>query len=292
MLATRTRSSGFRLPSTRRFLLWMFRTLVVLVLLLLLLLGVRDVVRGVIASPARLGQAPPTPPLQSGYPRDAAQAFATRFALAYETYDSSNQDARKTALHPYLADGADASLGWNGLGKQTATLAVPSGIQVQDRHTATVDLAILVTNGRWIYLAVPVFADSNGQLVVPGPPALLPAPQKASAPALPADPGDTQLSDQLQPNLQTFFVAYAASSQNELTYYAAPGASFHGLDGSVKFGSLTMLHLDTGGGTRRALVRVQWVDPVSNAGLAQDYRLTLQLVGGQWHVAALAPAGI
>ena len=292
MLEARRRPSGFRLPSARRFLLWAFRTLVVLVLLLLLLLGVRDVVRGVITAPARTGQPPASPAPQSEFPRDAAQAFATRFALAYETYDASNQDARKNALQPYLADGADASLGWNGIGKQTATLALPSGIDVRDRHTATVDLAVLVNNGRWIYLAVPVFADSNGQLVVPGTPAILPAPQKASAPAPPADPGDTQLSGQLEPNLRTFFQAYAASSQNELTYYAAPGATLHGLDGSVKFGSLTMLHLDTGGSTRQALVRVQWVDPASNAGLAQDYRLTLQLVGGQWHVAAVAPAGI
>src|ERR1700716_2284384 len=46
-----TRNKGFRMPPTRRFLVWGFRTLVVLVLLSLLVLGVRDIVRNELVRP-------------------------------------------------------------------------------------------------------------------------------------------------------------------------------------------------------------------------------------------------
>lgn len=291
-LATRSSdSTGFRFPPRRRVLLWLFRTLVVLVLLALLLLGVRDVVRQVVTPPA----APITGQNgggQSTFPTDAARAYAARFALAYATYDSGNPQSHIDAVGPYVPDGVDPMLGWDGQGTQKATQAVPAGINVQSNQRATVTVAVLVDQGRWIYLAVPVQV-SGAQFVVPGQPALLAPPSKATVPTPSNDPGDPALAQQLGQPMSAFFKAYAASSPSDLTYYAVPGATFDGLKGTVQFDSLADLHVYAGGGnTRQAVARVKWFDPKSGAHLTQSYRLGLQLVNGQWHVSSVTPAGL
>jgi hypothetical protein len=293
MLATRRgeRSAGFRLPPRRRVLLWLFRTLVVLVLLALLLLGVRDIVRGVAMPPATTtgGQ---TGQKGTSFPTDAASAYAARFAIAYETFDSADPQSHMNAVSPYVPDGVDPMLGWDGEGAQTATQAIPAGVKVQSAKRATVTIAVLVNNGRWIYLAVPV-AYSSGQFVVPGQPALLAPPPRATVPTPSNDPGDPALAQQLSQPMSAFFKAYAASSPTDLTYYAVPGATFEGLKGTVQFDSLADLHVYAGsGGTRQAVARVKWFDPKSGAHFTQSYRLGLKLVNGQWHVSSVTPAGL
>lgn len=292
MLASRTGgSTGMRFPPRRRVLLWMFRTLVVLVLLALLLLGVRDIIRGVIAGPV------PQTRTQTGtngpsFPADAASAYAARFAVAYETFDSGNPQAHMNAISPYVPDGVDPMLGWDGQGSQKATQAIPAGVQVQSAQRATVTVAVLVDGGRWIYLAVPV-AVSSGQFVVPGQPALLAPPSRATIPTPSNDPGDPALAQQLQQPMSAFFKAYAASSPSDLTYYAVPGATFEGLKGTVQFDSLADLHVYAGSGdSRQAVARVKWFDPKSGAHVTQSYRLGLKLVNGQWHVSSVTPAGL
>jgi Conjugative transposon protein TcpC len=277
----------FQLPPSQRWLLWAFRSLVVAVLILLLLLGVRDVVRDVVqpGGGAAGGAASPPP-----FPREAAEAYAVRFALAYATFDSSDQMSHQQALAPFLPDGADPLLGWNGSGKQTATAAVASGIQVQSPSSADVSVAVLVDKGRWIYLAVPVIID-QGRLLITHPPALLPAPSKASTPSSPAPNDDSQLETKLSGTLADFFKAYAAGSTTELTYMAAPGVVVQGLNGIVNFDSLAELHIpQAGGDTRQATALVRWQDATSNAELTQQYQLTLKLVAGDWRVAAIDPA--
>lgn len=283
--------TGVRFPPRRRVLLWLFRTLVVLALLVLLLLGVRDIVRQALLPPA------PATPGQNGagqtsFPVDAASAYAARFAVAYETFDSSDPKAHMDAISPYIPDGTDAMLGWDGEGSQKATQALPAGVNVQSPQRATVTVAVLVDGGRWIYLAVPV-AYSNGQFVIPGQPALLAPPSRATVPTPSNDPGDPQLASQLSQPMSAFFKAYATSSPSDLTYYAVPGVTFEGLKGAVQFDSLTDLHVYSGhGDTRQAVARVKWFDPKSGAHVTQSYRLGLKLVNGQWHVSSVTPAGL
>lgn len=294
MLATR-RSSGVRPPSGRRVLMWLFRALVVAVLLLLLLLGLKQAVSSLVTpTPIDIGKTTP-PPARTGtaaFPTDEADALAMRFALAYETYNSSNPQARMSALAPYLPSGADLTMGWNGQGQQTAELAVPTTIKVQSATRALVTVAVLTNsgNGQWIYIGVPVYAQ-GAEVVVTGTPALVPAPAKANYQAPTPAPGDGQLANQLQPNLSAFFTAYAASSQTDLSYYAAPGVTFQGLQGQVQFQRLEIIHVDPQGTTRHAIVRVTW-GYQNGAAMTQSYDLTLQLLNGQWHVGALVPAGI
>jgi Conjugative transposon protein TcpC len=280
--------AGLALPPTRRWMLWGFRALVIAVLGLALLLGGRDLIRDAI-QPQSIGGPAGAP--ASSFPQAAAEAYAARFAIAYETFDSANQDSRSQSLAQFLPDGADATAGWAGNGKQTASTALPSGINVHSPSSATVDVAVLVDGGRWLYLAVPVVV-SGDRLVVPATPALVPAPPKASVSPTVSPVEDTQLTGQVNSDLVAFFKAYASSS-SELGLIAAPGAAIEGLNGSVQFDSLAELHVLQGQGTtRQAIAHVRWFDPASGANLIQHYQLTLVQLNQVWRVASVAPAGL
>ena len=268
----------------------LLRVLFVAVLLVLLLLGVRDVLRPFV--PFLAGRQPPTADPAAAYPREAAQAFAVRFALSYETYDSAHPEVRQKALAPYLADGADLAAGWDGNGKQSAVHALPSGIDVQDAREAQVTVAVLIDNGRWVYVSVPVIAN-QGAFAVAAAPALVPSPGKAAT----AQPGpdlnfqdDSALSNQLRASVTTFFSAYARSKTNDLDYYSAPGVHFPGLGGAVDLAELTSLSVALGPSDRRvAVAGVRWVDRATGASFVQPYRLELALYADRWLVSQITP---
>ena len=264
------------------------RALVVAVLLALLLLGVRDIARPFVAGRQA---SPVTASPAAGYPRQAAEVFAVRFAMAYLTFDSAQPRARQQALAGYLEDDGNPSLGWDGSGRQTALQGLPSGVEVRDAHRALITVAVLVDGGRWEYLAVTVVADQGGLAVV-GIPALVPAPGRASwqPGSDAADDVDSTLSSQLRPSLTAFFRAYASGSQPELGYFVAPGATLTGLGDQVQLADLTDLEVEQGSATQRtAVAGVRWLDRRSGASLAQRYRLELVQVGGKWLVAEVAP---
>jgi len=264
------------------------RLLVVAVLTALLLLGIRDLIRPFFgAGITTRTQANPT----NAYPREAAEAYAVRFAMAYLTFDSAHPNARQPALAPYLPVGGDPNVGWDGSGHQVAITAVPSVIDVRSAQQGLVTVAVMTDGGRWMYLAVSVVADPGG-LVVSGEPALVPGPGRASwQPSIAAaNSEDTDLSAKLRPSLAAFFRAYARSSQSELTYYAAPEIAFTGLGGAVELGDLSDLTVAQGQTDhRRAVATVRWFDRVSGAGLTQRYRLQLVRADGKWLVGAIAP---
>lgn len=267
------------------------RILFVVALLVPVALGVRDMLRPFlpILTPR---VATPAVDLAASYPREPAEAFAARFAIAYETYDSSRASARQLALKPYLADGVDAAMGWDGVGSQTALQAVPAGIDVRDGQRASVTVAVRVDNGRWIYLSVPVFSDQGG-LVVTGQPSQVPAPKKAAAGTAAdyASAGDTVLAAELRPSMEAFFTAYAHSDSTQLSYYAAPGVSFAGLGGVVDFAGLQALTASAGPANQRtAFATVRWKDSVTGAGLLHSYRLQMVQADGKWLVGDLSPS--
>lgn len=280
------------MPPARRFLLWGFRALVILVLLSLLLLGVRDIVRN------ELVRTLPTPVPSgggaaqgNGFPQQAAEVYATRFALAYETYDSGNPTAHMNALQQYLPDGSDAMVGWDGQGKQVATTALPYGVDAQSATRGTVDVAVEVDGGRWLYLAVPVITDGHG-FVIPAAPSLQEPPAKVPAPSPSADQGDPSLEQTLNQPIANFFKAYAASSSTDLARYVTPGANVRGLRGTVQLAALVDLHVSQGGpSSRQAVARVRWSDS-SGASFVQSYRLALDFLNGQWYVSSVQPAGL
>jgi Conjugative transposon protein TcpC len=265
----------------------LLRVLLVAALGLLLLLGLRDVVRPFVAG--RPAPAPTSPTV--GYPREPAEAFAVRFAMAYLTFDGAHPDARQRALAAYLPDSGDPALGWDRSGKQTALEGVPAGIQVESANRALVTVAVLVDQQRWIYLAVPVVSDQGGLAVAA--PALVPPPGRASwqqPSSITSDDQDSTLSSQLRPSLTAFFRAYAASSASELAYYAAPGAQIQGLDGEVELRELSDISVLQGSTDQRdAVATVRWLDRHSGARLTEGYRLRLVQVDGKWLVGEVSP---
>ncbi|HKF17854.1 MAG TPA: conjugal transfer protein [Candidatus Dormibacteraeota bacterium] len=266
------------------------RVLFVGVLLVLLLLGVRDVLRPFV--PLLTSRQTPAPDAAAAYPREGAEAFAVRFALVYETYDGAHPNARQKALAPYLADGADLAMGWDGNGKQSAVQGLPSGINVRDGHQAQVTVAVLIDNGRWVYLSVPVISD-QGAFAVAAAPALVPPPRKATSTQPAVDLNfqeDSALSTQLRSSVTTFFSAYARSSTTDLDYYSAPGVHFAGLSGAVDLAELTSVSVAQGApGQRVAVASVRWLDKASGASFVQPYRLELVLYADRWLVSQMTP---
>jgi len=266
------------------------RVLFVGVLLVLLLLGVRDVLRPFV--PFLTSRQAPAADPAAAYPREGAEAFAVRFALVYETFDGAHPNVRQKAVAPYLAEGADLAMGWDGNGKQSAVQGLPAGINVRDGHQAQVTVAVLIDNGRWVYLSVPVIAD-QGSFAVAAAPALVPPPGKASStqPALDLNfQEDSALSTQLRSSVTTFFSAYARSSTTDLDYYSAPGVHFAGLSGAVDLAELTSVSVAQGPpGQRVAVASVRWMDRASGASFVQPYRLELVLYADRWLVSQITP---
>jgi hypothetical protein len=263
-----------------------FRALFGAALLVVLLLGLRDIARPFLA-----GGQPRTAAAPASYPSQAAEAFAARFALAYLTYDAAHPDQRQQALQQYVSGDVVSVTGWDGQGRQTAVEALPGGIEVQGGDRALVTVAALVDRGRWVYLSVPVVADGE-RLAVDGTPALLPPPTLADT-APPDDVADMDpiLSGQLMPSVTAFLRAYAASSQAELAYYAAPGVAYAGLAGQVTLAGLDALSIDQSSGSQRSAVAVvRWTDARSGGTLTQRYRLQLVQANGKWLVADVGPA--
>ena len=222
----------------------------------------------------------------------AESAFAARFATAYLTYNQSNPQQYRARLQPYLAQGIDPGTLWDGQGTQQVLEALPASTSSLGGGVDRVTVAVLLQGGSWLYLGVPVHADS-GRFVVVAAPALLPAPGQASwTQASPASE-DAQLSAQLQGDLSAFFTAYAAGQQAQLGYYTTPNSNVGGLGGAVTLVRLDQLVVAQGGGAQRtATAEVTW-QPQGEPGtsLQESYRLTLEQQGGKWLVSRVAPAG-
>lgn len=277
----------------RRF----FRGLVVAVLILAAISGVRSWIRPE-SNSATVATA------DSGFPKDDARAVATRFSVAYLTWDEANPDARPAAISMDLAAGLDEQVGWNGRGRQTTGAAYPGEVTVDPGGvTAKVDVRILVRpstkSGRawvlghpsWRRLSVPV-ARTPGRVVVTGPPTFV-ADLRAALPDNMPEAGvpDDNLTAATKQDAEAFFSAYAESDA-KVAAVTAPDAAIKSLNGSVKLDQLTDWQVYTGNDDeRQATAAVTW-DGTGDTTLAQTYTLTLRRTvaanGAQrWQVAAV-----
>ncbi|GAA1577586.1 hypothetical protein GCM10009742_21720 [Kribbella karoonensis] len=278
----------------RRF----FRGLVVVVLLLAAISGIRSWI-----APNRTPQTVVSG--QSSFPSDEARAVATRYAVAYLTWDENNPDARPAQVGLDLAAGLDGRAGWNGRGKQTADVAYPGQVTAdQNGITAVVDVRVRVhtfnrqggnafTAGPvvWDRLSVPV-ALTSARVVVSGPPTFVPD-ERAPLPANMPESGkpDDDLTSATEKDAEAFFAAYA-ESDNKVSAVTAPGSTIRSLNGAVKFGELKDWQVYAGNDDeRQATAAVTW-DGVGDTTLDQTYTLTLRRTvatdGAQrWQVAAV-----
>ena len=282
----RPQQAAFPMPKGTRRQQRLLRVLVFGVLGLLLLLGLRDLVGSLVSFPRH---APPTPSASAtSVPVSAAEAYAQRVAVAYETYDAGHPEARRQALEPYV--GAAAVDDWNGQGSQRAEAAQATSVQGTGSGKAVVTVAVLVDSGNWVWLAVPVKAQGE-EVGSSGLPAVVPAATTLQPDIAPAPPDfDGSLSSALVPTVTNFLHAWASGDQSQLTYYSTPGASIRPLTG-VRFTGLQSLRVLNGQGDRRqAWAEVVWEDTLTHARITDSYRLNLVDDGGRWLVGGVGPA--
>jgi hypothetical protein len=266
------------------------------------------VVNGVRAPIERLaqGEAPadsPTTPSATGFPRADAEAFATQFAAAYLNFDGSKPDDRAERLKPFLAEGDEGQLGWNGFGRMSAGAFQLSSIEVVDAQDAVVTVFAQSGAQRW-KLSVPVYY-AGGKFVVSDRPALLPAGGPAGLPQLPQSEHDDVAEGELRPQLENFFKAYAAGDPTQLQRYVVQGETLDGFDGKVTLAELKSVSAPPGGTSREITAVVEWslntnptpspaatsTDPTAQAGhLEQAYRLEVQKQGDNWYIKSIRGA--
>ncbi|QKW34142.1 conjugal transfer protein [Actinomadura sp. NAK00032] len=268
-----------------RWWVWVGRAVLWALILVILVNGVRAPFERFTASDSGGGAASPSkPPRSAGFPSSAAGAFAIQFANVYLNYDQKTAPAREVRLRTFLPDGADAQFGWNGVGKMQVQSVQVAGVDARDANNATVTL-LARTADRWLRLAVPVYADKSGSLVVSARPALLPPPTKAQLPQGGLEDRDTALENELKPFLGTFFPEYASGNQEALSRFSA-GTTITGLAKSVTFVQVKEVIAPKGAqGERSVTATVVW-QPAGGGGgeLEQSYQLTMVKKGTTWLV--------
>lgn len=295
--AAKTARIGFAAAAGARKYQLVIRWAVGMLVLLLLVAGIRQLLRPT-----------PTPPVDTtvvaaqavsaqlrgtGFPSEAAQAFAVRFARVYYSWSESKQTDRAADLAPYLSDSIQD--GWDGHGSQTVTAGpyVAAATTSTDAHHGIVTLALQLGSGNWIYPQIPVYAAADA-FTVAGQPALGPPPGRAAFPGTPDVLGDHD--DAAVPAVSTvlsgFFTAWGAGDQDQLARYLtvdATAAARSGLAGTVTFRTISNVAIAAAGGpTRTALATVTWTtgpaEQPGSAGMQQTYQLTIVAKDGLWSV--------
>ncbi|TDC37236.1 conjugal transfer protein, partial [Actinomadura sp. KC345] len=254
-------------------------------IIVILVNGIRAPFERFTAEETSGGATPASKPARgAGFPSSAAGAFALQFANVYLNYDQNNAPARETQLRTFLPDGADPQFGWNGVGRMQVQSVEVAGVDVRDANHATVTLSAR-TADTWLRLAVPVYADKSGSLVVSAQPAMLPPPTKAQLPQGGAPDRDSALESELQPFLGTFFQEYATGNQEALSRFS-DGTTITGMANTVKFMQVKEVVAPKGSaGERTITATVAWQPAAGGGGeLDQTYQLAMVKRGDKWLV--------
>lgn len=270
-----------------RWRVWIGRFLLWACIIVLLVNGVRAEFERFTADPAQTPQTP-RQDAKAAFPVPGASAYAVQFAGIYLNYDQQNPAAREQSLQFFLPEGMDGQFGWNGTGQLQVQSVQAAGADVRDANNAVVTV-LAQANGRWLQLAVPVYAK-DGRFAVSGEPALLPPPPRAQLPQRPAGTErDTGLENELQQTLVGFFKAYASGDTVNLSRFS-DDESVTGLAGAVTFGQLKEVNAPNGTAERRDITAtVSWQIPSSRprgapGELEQTYQLSVVKKDGTWYV--------
>ena len=269
-----------------RWWIWVGRAILWACLIVVLVNGVRAPFERFTAEPAR---SPSTPrqDAKARFPATTASAYALQFAGVYLSYDQKDPAARQQQLQYFLPDGADGQLGWNGTGEMRLQSVQVAGVDVRDANNAVVSV-LFQANGKWLQLAVPLYAK-DGRFVVSGTPAILPPPARADLPAAPTRERDAGLENELRQALTGFFKAYASGDTVALSRFS-DRSSLAGLDGTVTFGRLKDVNAPNGAAESRTITAtVVWQVPSAQSRgapgeLEQAYELTVVKKDGTWYV--------
>lgn len=282
-----------------RWLIWLGRAVLWAVIVVIVVNGVRAPFERLTQGDAPAGTAATSS--DQGFPVTGAASFAIQFAAVYLNFDVNNPQQRAERLAPFLPEGATDQFGWNGLGRMQAGAIQLSHVEVVDANNAVVNLMVQ-SGGRRMIFSVPIYA-ADGSFVVSERPALLPAPRAADLPAGPTPESDNAAKNELLPQLEGFFEAYAAGDAQQLQRYVAAGADLEGFNGTFTLVELKDVQVPPGGATREVTAVVVWgvpneqttptpdpstvpaTDPATQVGaLEQAYRLTVEKQGDKWFV--------
>jgi hypothetical protein len=130
-------------------------------------------------APVRSLPRPVPPPVEPPDPLEAA-ALAGAFAADYLSWDEDDRGRRGRVLADYLAApvGDPSLLGWNGVGRQRAELALPGRVRPDGDDRVLVDVRVRVTPYREVgdRTADRAATAAEPEPEVPGVPAAAPAP--------------------------------------------------------------------------------------------------------------------
>ena len=277
-----------------RWLVWMLRALVWVVLLLVGYRGILAIVdsyREPSGSTSSQGQG------TDGFPVQLAGAFGLEFAQVYLNFSPATAAQRADELAPFLPSGtaSDPQLGWNGSGSMTVQSEQLAGVNVQNAHSAVVDVLALANN-QIIEIGIPVYYADSG-IVVSGQPAFLSPPPGLVLPPPAKIKPDKLAQTQLTAQLPAFFRAYSGSDAAKIDQFAAPGVKLSGLNGEVQFGSIVGVTVpESSGSVRQITVTVAWLPAsspsagVTGGGRAQvdmTYAMTVVRRAGHWFVSSI-----
>ena len=226
------------------------RIAVWVVLILILWIGVRTIIWG---NKARQEAAPV--PISATFPTATAEGVASRFAVAFLSWEEGDAGAktRADALRPYYSatGDIDGRLGWNGKGKQRAENPTVMRVQVVDEKTARVLVLVDIINGEkrsstGLEMTVKVI---DGAGVVVGNPGVVAVPAAPTVARHEASSDDGQLTTKTKTEAQSFFSLFAAG--DNLDSIAAPGAKIRGLNGAWGTATVTRWTVSEGGADRR-----------------------------------------
>jgi hypothetical protein len=269
-----------------RWLIWVGRVILWAFIVVVLVNGIRAPFERFTAPPPGSDAREATP--ASTFPTAAASAYALQFAEVYLNHDEAKAAEWEQQMKPFLAEGVDPRLGWNGKGTMKLQSAQIGGVEVRDVNNASVTV-LAQAEGRYFRLAVPVYSK-DGAFVISGRPAMLPPLPRAVPPQAATISRDNALETKLQETLGGFFRAYGSGDTVALKQFS-DNAAIASMNGALNFFTLKEIVVPAGSGPKRQVTTtVVWQVP-SSAGqtgtggeLEQTYELTMVEKDGKWYV--------
>lgn len=227
----------------------------------------------------------------AGFPDGDARAFAVAFARAYLTV-APGGEAQQRAVDSFFAQGlsdqAAVSVPSRGPGVSVAQAMVAREVSLGGSR-ALLTVAAFMSDGRTVYLTVPVARDEDGGLVVDDLPSFSAPPPRGSSPAQAPAPLTDAAAGAISDVAGRFLRAYlSGADEGTLAYFLAPGTQIAPMPGGLHVEQVGEFSRTQGSGPARAVsVAVRVREPASGAVYALRYRLTL-IERDRWYVQAVA----
>lgn len=245
-------------------------------------------VAGLIAS-ARFAISPPRPILErastptSALVDRAAEGFASLFARRYLTWDSTDPEAHRLGLAPFVGSSMESEAGSQPpeSGEQKVLWTqVAQARGISGGHLYTV--AAQTDTSGLLYLTVDVIRTATGALALGGYPAFVGAPASTSAvsPALTREVEDPPLTTVVTRTLRN----YLARAGTDLAADLAPGARVSLPGATLALDSLQSLGWSSDGHSLTAVVQAH---DLRSAHYTLAYTLDVGSRAGRWEVSAI-----